>query len=234
MKAIFKRELNSYFHSPIAYVCIGVLLALYGFFYYNVLLLQTSTYISSVYSSMFLFNMLVIPIITMRSFSEERKNKTDQALLTAPVGTYAIAFGKFLAALLVFAVSLAGSLIPAFVIGIFSSPNWAIIFGNVLGTLFYGAAMIAISMFLSSLTENQIVAAISSMGIAVFLMVIDQIGSIVSNPVVTQIINWISFNTRYKTFTSGVFDLSSLVFFLSVAAAFLFLTARRLEGRRWN
>jgi ABC-2 type transport system permease protein len=183
---------------------------------------------------MFLFNMLVIPIITMRSFSEERKNKTDQALLTAPVGTYAIAFGKFLAALLVFAVSLIGSLIPAFVIGIFSSPNWAIIFGNILGTLFYGAAMIAISMFLSSLTENQIVAAISSMGVAVFLMVIDQIGSIVSNSVVTQIINWISFNTRYKTFTSGVFDLSSLVFFLSVAAAFLFLTARRLEGRRWN
>jgi hypothetical protein len=75
MRAIFKRELNSYFHSPIAYVCIGVLLALYGFFYYNVLLLQTSTYISSVYSSMFLFNMLVIPIITMRSFSEERKEQ---------------------------------------------------------------------------------------------------------------------------------------------------------------
>ena len=102
MNAIFKRELRSYFSSPIGYVCIAILAALYGFFYFMVMAYGSSSYIPSVvYNTMFSFSMLVIPIITMRSMTDDQKNKTDQILLTAPVGVTAIVIGKFLASFFV-------------------------------------------------------------------------------------------------------------------------------------
>ena len=109
MKAIAKRELRSYFSSPIGYVCVAVLLMLYGYYFYQVLMLRSSSYISSVYSTMFIWSMMIIPIITMRSFSEEMRNKTDQALLTAPVGVTSIVMGKFLAAFAVFGMQLSAA-----------------------------------------------------------------------------------------------------------------------------
>jgi ABC-2 type transport system permease protein len=234
MMAITKRELKSYFYSPVGYVCVGVLLALYGYYFYQVMMLRSSSYISSVYGTLFIWSMMIIPILTMRSFSEEIRNKTDQALLTAPVGVTSIVLGKFLAALTVYAIAIAGSLVPAVLIGCFSSPSWPQIFGNAFGTLLYGAAMISIGVFISSLTQSQIVSAIGTFGIAIVLLVIDQMTSVVSNPVITKIIGWISFNSRYTPFTKGSFDIPSIVFFLSVIAVFVFLTARKLESRRWG
>jgi len=234
MRAITRRELKSYFSSPIGYACVAVLMALYGYYFYQVMALGSSSYISSVYSTMFVWSMMVIPIITMRSFSEEMRNKTDQALLTAPVGVTAIVMGKFLAAFAVFAIATVGSLIPAIVIGLVSAPSWALIFGNAFGALLYGAGMIAIGIFISSLTQSQIVAAIGTFGVSILLLVMDQLTSVVANTVVVKLIGWISFNTRYVPFTKGSFDISSIVFFLSVIAVFVFLTARKLESRRWS
>lgn len=234
MTAIAKRELKSYFYSPVGYVCVGVLLALYGYYFYQVMVLGSSSYIANVYSTLFIWGMMIIPILTMRSFSEEIRNKTDQALLTAPVGVTSIVLGKFLAAFAVYAIATAGSLVEAAIIGIFASPSWPQIFGNAFGTLLYGAAMISIGIFISSLTQSQVVAAISTFGIAIILLVIDQMTSVVSNPVITKIIGWISFDSRYSPFTKGSFDIPSMVFFLSVIAVFVFLTARKLESRRWG
>ncbi|MCY1714671.1 ABC transporter permease subunit [Caproiciproducens galactitolivorans] len=234
MKAIAKRELKAYFTSPIGYACVAILLALYGYYFYQVMMLRSSYYIQSVYSTMFIWSMMVIPIITMRSFSEEMRNRTDQALLTAPVGVTSIVAGKFLAALAVFAIAMAGTLIPVAVIGLCSSPSWALIFGNFFGTLLYGAGMIAIGIFISSLTQSQIVAAISTFGLSILLMVVDQLNSLITNANVVKVINWISFDTRFRPFTKGVLDISSIVFFLSVIAVFIFLTARKLESRRWS
>ena len=234
MKAIAKRELRSYFSSPIGYVCVAVLLMLYGYYFYQVLMLRSSSYISSVYSTMFIWSMMIIPIITMRSFSEEMRNKTDQALLTAPVGVTSIVMGKFLAAFAVFGIATVGSLIPVVVIGIFSSPSWALIFGNFFGSLLYGAGMVAIGIFISSLTQSQIVAAIATFGVSILLLVIDQLSSLVSSQFAQNLISWVSFNSRYVPFTKGIFDISSIVFFLSVIAVFVFLTARKLESRRWS
>jgi ABC-2 type transport system permease protein len=234
MIAIAKRELKSYFFSPIGYVCVGVLLALYGFYYSQVLMLQSSSYIATVYGTMFMWSMMIIPIITMRSFSEEMRNKTDQALLTAPVSVTAIVMGKFLAAFGVFAIATVGSLVPAVVIGMFSAPSWAMIFGNAFGALLYGAAMISIGVFISSLTQSQIVAAIGTFGISIILLVLDQLSGVINNPVAAKIIGWISFNSRYTPITKGSFEVSSIVFFLSVIAVFVFLTARKLESKRWG
>ena len=234
MRAITRKELRSYFSSPIGYVCISVLLALYGYYFYQVLMLRSSSYIPSVYSTMFIWSMMIIPIITMRSFSEEIRNKTDQALLTAPIGVTSIVGGKVLASISVYAIAIAGSMIPVVIIGFFSAPSWPLIFGNVLGSLLYGAAMIAIGVFISSLTQSQIVAAIGTFGISIILLVVDQLSSVVSNAVLVKVIGWVSFNTRYQPFTKGIFDISSIVFFLSVIAVFVFLTARKLESKRWS
>ena len=194
----------------------------------------STSYIPDVYSTMFMWCMMIIPIITMRSMTDDRKNKTDQALLTAPVGVTGIVMGKFLAAFCVFGIAMVLSLVPAFVMSFFGSPVWAVILGTFFGTLLYGGAMISIGVFISSLTESQIIAAIGTFAISIFLMVIGNMGSVVGNNFLGTLINWISFENRYTPFTNGSFNISSIVFFLSVMAIFVFITARKLESRRWS
>ena len=234
MFAIAKRDLKSYFSSPIGYVCVAVVLAFFGYFYYQVLSVGSSSYVGTVYSVMFTWCMMVIPIITMRSFSEERKNKTDQALITAPVSVTSIVMGKFLAAFSVYALIIIGSLIPAIFIEFVGTPNWGIILGNVLASLLYGAAMVSIGVFISSITTSQIIAAIGSFAISIFLMIIDSATVYITNSFLVKVVTWISFNSRYSSFTQGLFSFTNVIFFLSVAAVFIFLTARMLESRRWN
>mgnify|MGYP000905323321 FL=1 len=235
MKAIAKKELKAYFLSPIGYVFTGVMLLLFGFFYTQVLLYQSSDYIPDVYSSIFTWIMMILlPIITMRTFSEEIRTKSDQGLLTAPVGVLSIVFGKFLAAFLTFAAALTASLVPAVIITFFSAPDWPKILCTFLGSLLCGAALIAIGNFISSLTQSQIVAAIGTFGITMMLLLVGQLSSSISNTALQNLVNWISFDSRYQPFTKGIFNLSSVVFFLSVVAVFAFLTARKLESRRWG
>ncbi len=234
MKAILKRELKSYFASPIGYVCIAVLLALFGLQYWYVMMIGSSYYIYIVYNSMFTFTMMVIPILTMRSLSDEQKNKTDQALLTAPVSVTAIVLGKFVAAFIVYAIAMTGSLLPCVAISLFGSPSWGEVFGYYLGSLFYGAAMISIGVFISSLTVSQVISAIATFAVSIFILMMGQISSMASGTFLAQVVNWLSFDSRYNSFTQGMFNISSAVFFLSVVAIFVFLTARRLESKRWS
>lgn len=234
MKAILRRELKSYFASPIGYVCIAVLLFLSGLLYWNVMSIGSSSYISMVYSNLFTFSMMVIPILTMKSMSDEQKNKTDQALLTAPVSVTAIVLGKFLAAFIVYAIAMTGSLLPCVAISLFGSPSWGEIFGYYLGSLFYGAAMISIGVFISSLTVSQVISAIATFAVSIFILLMGQLASLASGTFVATVVEWLSFDTRYAYFTQGIFNISSAVFFLSVVAIFVFLTARRLESKRWS
>lgn len=235
MLAVFKREIRSYFSAPIGYVCVAALTALYGFFYFMVMATGRSSFIPRyVYSTMFSYSMLIIPIITMKSMTDDQKNKTDQILLTAPVGVTSIVFAKFLASLFIFFLASTIGLLPAVAMSFFSSPSWGEILGNYIGTLLYGGAMISIGVFISSLTISQIIAAIGTFAVSVFLMYVDSLASSISNTVVATVISWISFSSRYSIFTQGLFSVSSAVFFLSVMAIFIFLTARRIESRRWS
>ena len=234
MIAIWKRELRSYFWSPIAYVFMGVVLFLFGMYYWQVVLMGSSYYIGQVYGVMFTWCMLFLPALTMKTFSEDRKNKTDQALITAPVSVTGIVWGKFLSAFSIYLFTMLITLIPAFVIGLFSDPSWASVFGNFLASLLYGAAIIAIGVFISSLTESQIVALVGTVGTSILLMLIDSLGAVFGNEIIETVVSWISFQARYTPFTNGIFNVSSVVFFLSVVAVFNFITARRLESRRWS
>lgn len=234
MIAIWKRELRSYFYSPIAYVFMAVVLFLFGMYYWQVVLMGSSAYIGQVYGVMFTWCMLFLPALTMKTLSEDRKNKTDQALITAPVSVTGIVWGKFLSAFSIYLFTMLITLIPAFVIGLFSDPSWASVFGNFLASLLYGAAIIAIGVFISSLTESQIVALVGTVGTSILLMLIDSLGGVFGNEIIETVVSWISFQARYTPFTNGIFNVSSVVFFLSVVAVFNFITARRLESRRWS
>ena len=148
----------------------------------------------------------------MRSMCDDQKNKTDQALLTAPVGVTAIVLGKFFACCFVYFVATTlGGILPAIVMSTFSTPSWGEIIGNYIGALLYGAAMISIGVFISSLTVSQIIAAIGTFIISVLLMYMDSLASVVSNEVLSTAIQWFSFNDRYSTFTQGMFSISSVI-----------------------
>ena len=234
MRTVLKREIRSYFTSPIGYVCIAVLLALFGYWYYIVMLSGSSANITYVYSYMFSYCMMVIPILTMRTISDDQKNKTDQALLTAPVSVMGIVIGKFLAAFFVYFIALTGTLIPCVVISFFGAPNWSEILGNYVGSLLYGGAMISIGVFISSLTVSQIIAAIGTFAVSILLVIIGQISSSFSGTWIADVVKWISFESRYSPFTQGQFNLSSVVYFISVMAIFVFFTTRKIESRRYR
>lgn len=234
MKAIFKRELRSYFSSPVGYICVAALVSLFGIFFFNIYLTGSTSYVGEVYGAILLFAMMIVPVITMKTLSEDKKYKTDQAYLTAPVSLTAIVLGKFFAALSVFVIAVTIGSLPVLILSPYSTPPWAIIAGNYFATIFYGAAIVAIGIFISSLTESQVIAAVGTFVVSISLYFLDGIAYLVTNTLVADILTWLSFTSRYYTFSSGVFSFSSLIFFISVAVAFVFLTTRKLESRRWN
>lgn len=234
MSAIMRRELSAYFSSPIGYIFLTVFYVFSGFYFFAVCLYGNSTDLSGVFSSMFTIVLFLIPILTMRLLSEDKKHKTDQALLTAPISLTGLVLGKFLAAVLMFIVSLSITLVYGVIIAVFAPPNWPMIFGNFAALLLLGMAFISIGMFISSLTENQVVAAIGGFAAALLLVLLDSISGIFNNAVIKSIFNGISFFSRYNGFTAGKFGLDSVVFFLSVCVIFIFLTVRVLEKRRWS
>jgi ABC-2 type transport system permease protein len=195
---------------------------------------QSTQYFSIIFDGIFTFCMMLLPVLTMRLLSEDKKQKTDQALLTAPVSLFGLVFGKFLAAFTVYAIPVLFTIVQAFVLSFLGSPNWALIFGNVIGTLLYGAAIIAIGLFISGLTDSQMIAAIVSFFISMFLMVVGSLASLFNSKFVASIFSALSFSDRYAAFTTGVFDFAAAIYFLSVIGLFLYLTVSTLEKRRWN
>lgn len=232
MKAILKRELRSCFYAPTGYVCVAAIAALYGFFYYQVMMTGSSSYVSAVYSMLFSFDMMLIPILTMRSMAEEKRNHTDQALLTAPVAVVSIVTGKFLACFFVFTIASLLGLLPAVVMSGFAAPPWGLILGNFVGTLSYGGAMIAIGIFISSLTVSQVVAAVATFAVSMFLVYMDFITSAISNPFLASLISGLSFYARYAELTRGRFSVPAIVYFIGIVVFFLYLTTIKTESER--
>ena len=176
----------------------------------------------------------LIPIVTMKSFSEEKKQKTEQGLLTAPVGLGGIVLGKYFATILMYIFGVSIVLIYALIISYFGSVDWGILFSNYLALILLGAAFIAIGMFISSLTENQVVAAVGGICSLLFLCLVDILTNYISIDFITDFLNSISFYNKYYEFTCGIFNLSSVLFYISTAVIFNFLTVRVFEKRRWS
>lgn len=233
MTAIFKREFASYFTSPVGYAVLAAVAFFNGIFLYVQCLYIGTSSMSTLFTSMFSTVLFIIPLITMRTFAEDKKNKTDQALLTSPVGIPAIVAAKFLAALAMFGVALCIYLLDGIALSFIGKPDWSVIIGNIFGMLLDGAAFIAIGIFISSLTESVIVAAIVSFVVNVLITLIDTISATIKQESVTELISAVSFQQKYSQFALGMISLSDVLFFLSVAFVFLFLTERMIERRRW-
>ncbi len=233
MSAIFKREMRSYFTSPIGYIVVILYTLLYGFFFTR--LYQSGTPdISVLIGYSFTLTLFLMPVLTMRLFSEERRQKTDQALFTAPVSLGSIVMGKFFAALCVFLIAQATTVIFELIFAFNVSIDIVNYVCCMLGSTLAAAALIAIGIFISSLTESQIVAAIGGIGVSILLAIIDTLASLVQVEWISTAANWISFNGRFETFCNGILDYANIAFFLSFTAVFLFLTVRIQEKRRWS
>lgn len=233
MFAIFKRELSSYFSSPVGYVVAALFTAFCGIFFYVQCLYTGTSNMYTVFQSMFFIVLFVIPLITMRLFAEDKKNKTDQALLTAPVNIPSIVIAKFLSALVMLLICLSVYIVEGIILSFIGSPDWSLIFGSIIAMVLMGSSFIAIGCLVSSLTENITVAAIFSFGINLIISFIDSIASTIQWDWLKNILNAISFQTRYGNFTMGIVSFSDIVFFISVTCLFLFFTDRVIERKRW-
>ncbi len=235
MSAVFKRELRSYFTSPLGYVVLALVFFFSGLFFYTYNMYGGSTSLSGVYSGLFTIVLLIVlPVLTMRLFSDEKRQRTDQALLTAPVSLTGIALGKFLAALLVFAMAISITLIYAVVMAFQIVPDWLVIFGNYIGLLLLGGLIISIGLLVSTFTESQLISAVVTFAVSFGLMMVDNLSGVVSNTAVTAVINFLSVYQRYTNFTVGAINYADIIFFLSMQALFIFLTVRSLDRRRWS
>ncbi len=237
MIAVYKREMLSYFTSPIGYVFVAVFLALNAFIFSFFTLMQGEY--SSV-GSYFMFVMFIfivlVPLLTMKSFSDERRMRTEQLLLTSPISLFGMVFAKFLAAFTMFGGTfIFGSLINfATLYKYCEEPNGAVLFTDSIGILLIGAAFIAIGLFVSAMTENQLIAAVGTMGILIFMLLVGLLNEYIDSVIVRSVIDWISIYSRFGNFSYGILDPATIVYYFSICFVFLFVTVRIYEKRRWS
>jgi ABC-2 type transport system permease protein len=233
MGAVYKREMKAYFTSPIGYIVMAVMLFLMGL-YFTYMFSAGYSDISFLFMSISSVSLFVSPIITMRLVSEDKKQKVDQVLLTAPVKLWKIVTGKFLAAFTLFMLPFTASVIYEIILNVNSADvSWVMFLSNLVGIALYGAAIIAIGLFVSSMTESQIIAGIVGMVVSFFIMQIDYFATAVDVAWVSTACTYFSFVNRFYAFTSGQIDASNIVFFLSIAVLFIYLTTLAMDRKRW-
>lgn len=235
MLAIFKRELRAYFTGVIGYVFLVIYLGLAGVAFCYTTLFAMSSDVTTFYTVMMLLSGIMLPLLTMKSFSEEKKMRTEALLLTAPVSLPAMVFGKFLASFVVFAAAeLVTSLYFLFLIP-YAKLKIAVLIGNAVAHLLVGTVFIAVGLFVSSLTENQLSAAIGTIAIIIGFLGIGLLGALVpSSYWIRYVLDALSIFTRFQTFVNGYFDLASVVYYLTCTAVFLWLTFRVYDRRRFG
>lgn len=249
---IAKRELGAYFSSPVFYVITTVFLCLHSFIFFNLLDdFNTHSYqakmsqaaadglsvnewvIEGSFGFMSFILLLMIPIITMRAFSEEQKNKTLQLLLAAPLSLWAIVAGKFIACMGVVALMLIISSYNIIFILLLGTPETGPILTGYLGVFLMAGCFISAGILASSLTKNQVIAAVLSFGFAFSSWIIGLAAQAVS-PSFGELLEYLSLLGHLDSFLKGIIDSSDIVYYLSLIVFFLFLTHRVLDSRRWR
>ena len=224
MWAVFKKELKSYFLSPIGYVVVGILLLVCTVFFYLTTVQYGSVDLGALYFYAVLYGFfIIIPILTMRMFAEERKNGTEQLILTSPVSIVGVVLGKFLAAMSVIAVALVVSFMYFGIVKYFGNPNFVVLLVTMLGFLLVAGAAISIGMFASSITENQVIAGILTIAFLIMSLFIPDLG---------KEFQMISIMDFYQKFPTGVISLSEVVGAVSFAAMFIAFTIIVMQRRK--
>lgn len=248
MFAIYKKELRSYFINAIGYVYVGVFLAAAALMLCFTTL-KSASYDTSSYFQLLIYSFIIlIPLLTMKLFSEEKKLRTEQLLLTAPVSIWGMTLGKFFAAFTIFFGTLMASCINLFPLYSYANqeraaaqynvihigPSTPRIIGCLIGITLIGAAFIAIGMFVSSLTENQLAAAIITITIILVMLLLNLVNSQIDSYAVRVVIDWFCILSRFSAFTKGFIDYAAIIYYISITGVFLLLTVRVYDKRRWG
>jgi len=251
--AIARKELKAYFASPIAYIVIGFWALLYGYFFVAILSffvrqsMQMNQFgmqgpqsmnvnqqlIRPLLQNVNILVLFLMPMVTMRTYSEEKRSGTIELLLTSPVTDFQIIMGKFLGAMALYGCMLAVTLIHIALLFVYGRPEWKPIVTTYLGLLLFGGCFVSLGLFISSLTKNQIVAGMVTFAVFLLLWIITWIGSF-SGPTVDKITQYISILDHLDDFGKGVLDTTHLIYYLSVITFGLFLTAKSVDMERWR
>jgi ABC-2 type transport system permease protein len=248
--AIADKELRSYFASPIAYIIIGLFALLFGWFFYMFLtvfvrqseqMMQfgggsaniNQQMIRGVLQNSAVIILFVMPMITMRTYSEEKRSGTIELLLTSPVTDFQIIMGKFLGAMALYAAMLLVTVLYMAILFIYGNPEWRPVVAGYLGLLLMGGCFIAVGLLISSLTKNQIVAGFLTFAVFLMLWVINWIGDS-SGPRTQAIVSYLSITEHFDDFARGVIDTKHLIYYLSFITFGLFLTAKSVDSERWR
>ena len=248
---IYRRELKSYFASPIAYLLMVVFSLIFGYFFY----VATAIFVSRGMESQMMgrsmpmdvnewvirpllmnisvIALFMIPMISMRLFAEEKRSGTIELLMTSPIRDAEILLGKWFAALTMFATVLAISAINLGFLFAYGKPDWQPILIGYLGLLLQGGALLAIGTLISTMTKNQIVAGGATFTVCLLLWILDWVSSY-ETAVWAKVLSYLSVVTHYEPFSKGVLDSRDVIFYLSVIFLGLFLTARSMESARWR
>ena len=248
MFAIYKKELRSYFINAIGYVYVGVFLAAASLLCCYTTLVSKTYQTSSYFTYLIFYFIILIPLLTMKLFAEEKKLRTEQLLLTAPVSIPGMVLGKFFAAFTIFGGSLLLSCYNFFPLYSYArterlgksyaeehvGPVTGQIVTCLVGVILIGAAFIAIGLFISSLTENQLAAAVMTVAVILVMLILDLVNQYIDVYVIRKVISWVCVLSRFSNFTTGILDFSSILYYISIAGVFLLLTVRVYDKRRWG
>ena len=249
---IFKKEMRLYFTSPIAWVILTIFTLITGYFFYSIFAYYTLASMQSMmnpmmaremnvtdsvlrplFSNISVILLLLMPLVTMRLFAEERRSGTIELLLTYPIRDGAVLLGKYLAALAMDGVMLLFTLVYPAVVLYFARVEWGVLGAGYLGLLLMGATFLAVGIFASSLTENQIVASIITFGILLIFWVIGWSADYAGGPW-GRVLSHISLLEHFDSFAKGVLDTKDILYYVNFTIVALFLTLRSLEARRWK
>jgi ABC-2 type transport system permease protein len=249
---VYKKELRLYFTSPVAYVILTTFLLIAGYFFFSIFSFFTrasmqmamnpqmgrdlnvsDAVLRPLFANVSIILLLLLPLVTMRLFAEERRSGTIELLLTYPVRDGAVLAGKYLAALTLYGVMVAGMLAYPVMLVSFTRVEWGPLATGYLGLLLMGAMFLAVGLFASSLTENQVVAALVTFGVLLMLWIISWAAEFASGPLAT-VLTHLSIPEHNDSFAKGVLDTKDVIYFLNFTALALFLALRSLESRRWS
>jgi ABC-2 type transport system permease protein len=249
---IFKKEMRLYFTSPIAWVIGAIFLVIAGYFFYSIFafftmasmqsamnpqmareLNPTESVLRPLFSNITVILLLLMPMVTMRLFAEERRSGTIELLLTYPVRDGAVLIGKYLAALALYGLMLVGTLLYPLMIAYFARLDWGAVLTGYIGLMLLGATFVAVGLFASSLTENQIVASIVTFGVLLMFWVIgwsaDYVGGAWG-----KVLSDLSIIEHFDSFAKGALDTKDVIYYVNFTVLALFLALRSLEARRWK
>ncbi len=245
MWAVCKKELQNYFYSPIGYVFIAIFMLISAVIFFNINLTQNAygtgysgagDYATSL-QNMTIYLSFITPVLTMRIFAEERRNKTDQLFLTSPISITSVVLGKYAACLTVLLIAMLLNLIFPIMLAIYTTAGTmsvAMLFVQYIGFFLIGATFMAIGVFISSMTESQVVAAVVSFAVAFVIWLGNSVISNIGGGLASAVASSINMLARYQNFADGIVGLAPIIYYVSVSGLFMFLTVRAIERRRWT